>query len=131
MSTPGGWCRRTTRIAIWLRDDRRCVYCDQPLALHEATLDHLTPRSAGGSNSPRNLVTCCRSCNSARGDLPLDGFAGDPERIRRQARRRLARCRKAARALELEEQIRARLYDEVRLQVLADRDAGRLDDVPF
>ena len=31
-----------------------------------ATLDHVTPRSAGGSNVVDNLVMCCHKCNTSR-----------------------------------------------------------------
>ena len=30
-------------------------------------LDHLIPRMRGGPDSPENLVTACRSCNSSKG----------------------------------------------------------------
>jgi hypothetical protein len=66
------------------RDDRRCVYCGRggsnysldfapgavPLSV-KITIDHLTPRSRGGNDHPRNLVTACLSCNSKRKHLPL------------------------------------------------------------
>jgi 5-methylcytosine-specific restriction endonuclease McrA len=41
----------------------------------ELTLDHIVCRSRGGNNSERNLVTACRSCNSARGNTRLSDFA--------------------------------------------------------
>jgi hypothetical protein len=30
-------------------------------------IDHVIPRSRGGSNDLSNLVLCCRSCNSSKG----------------------------------------------------------------
>ena len=39
------------------------------------TLDHCKPHSLGGDNSPANLVTCCRKCNSSRGTRGLAAFA--------------------------------------------------------
>ncbi|MEI6428752.1 MAG: HNH endonuclease [Pseudanabaena sp. ELA607] len=36
--------------------------------LDELTLDHLMPKSKGGSNNPENLRLACRKCNSSRGD---------------------------------------------------------------
>lgn len=41
-----------------------CAYCGA-----EATLvDHVMPRSRGGSNKRRNLVPACKPCNSAKGN---------------------------------------------------------------
>ena len=62
------WIRDEKRLAIYFRDNCSCVYCGESSNL---TLDHLKPRSRGGTNDPRNLVTCCYSCNSSRKDRPL------------------------------------------------------------
>lgn len=58
--------------AIHARDAGRCVYCLSP---RELTLDHLTPRSKGGTDDPENLVTACLSCNSARQDKSMAAWA--------------------------------------------------------
>lgn len=60
---------RLTRLAIYLRDNFVCAYCGVNLASappNAVTLDHLTPRSRGGSNKPANLVTACARCNFTR-----------------------------------------------------------------
>jgi 5-methylcytosine-specific restriction endonuclease McrA len=100
----GQWCRPDLRLAIYLRDSFRCLYCCKDL--HSAdprdiTLDHLTPKVDGGSNDPSNLITACRSCNCSRQDKSLKQFAG-PETvkdIRRHAARKITRYRKLAKAL--------------------------------
>lgn len=100
----GQWCRPDLRLAIYLRDSFRCLYCCADL--HSAdprdiTLDHLTPKVDGGSNDPSNLVTACRSCNCSRQDKSLLLFAG-PETIRdirRHTARKITRYRKLAKAL--------------------------------
>ena len=38
------------------------------------SLDHVKPYSQGGSNSERNLVTCCKKCNSSRGARNVEAF---------------------------------------------------------
>ena len=35
------------------------------------TLDHIKPKSSGGTNEIENLVGCCRACNEAKGSLGL------------------------------------------------------------
>lgn len=100
----GRWIRPDKRLAIYLRDHFVCGICGDDL--HDAppadvTLDHVVPRSRGGSNHESNLYTCCRSCNSARGEQRLAAVA-DAEaikRIRRVRRRSLTRYRKLAKAI--------------------------------
>lgn len=61
------WIRRDKRLAIYLRDDCSCAYCGRDASMGAVlTLDHVV---AGGSNGEANLVTCCRSCNSAKNDI--------------------------------------------------------------
>lgn len=43
---------------------RLCVYCRCVMA---DSLDHVMPRSRGGSDDPSNLVPACRPCNSSKG----------------------------------------------------------------
>lgn len=96
--------RPDKRLAIYLRDGFRCLYCLQDL--HGAdpadiTLDHLKPHVDGGTNHESNLITACRGCNCSRQDTPLSRFAGSETRkhIRRNTRRSLRRYRKLAKAL--------------------------------
>jgi 5-methylcytosine-specific restriction endonuclease McrA len=70
------WIRREKRLAIYLRDGLACCYCGATLEDGaELSLDHIRPYSKGGSNEASNLVTCCKRCNSARGNRPLRVFA--------------------------------------------------------
>jgi hypothetical protein len=55
--------------------DRRCVYCDAenvPL-----NIDHIRPRSRGGSDRVSNLALACIPCNQAKGSQPVEVFAPD------------------------------------------------------
>jgi len=96
--------RKDLRLAIYLRDDFRCLYCLTDLrdaAPSDISLDHLTCQSDGGSNEPANLVTACRHCNCSRGDKPLARFAGKETRahIRRNTARKIGKYRTMAKAL--------------------------------
>lgn len=82
----GQWIRSEKRLAIYIRDNFSCLYCGASLkdaAPAEIHLDHLTPRSQGGTNDASNLVTSCRSCNCSRGNRNLEDFApgGSLDRI--------------------------------------------------
>jgi 5-methylcytosine-specific restriction protein A len=106
MSNTNGskWIRPEKRLALYLRDSFRCVYCCADL--HDAspadvTLDHVVPRADGGSHDASNLITCCRHCNSARQDKALARFAGPETRkdIKRLTARSMTRYMKLAKAL--------------------------------
>ena len=47
-----------------MTEAQACCYCG---ATSDLCLDHLIPRMRGGPDSPENLVTACRSCNSSKG----------------------------------------------------------------
>lgn len=96
--------RKDLRLAIYLRDAFRCLYCCKDL--HgvdptDITLDHVKCDSDGGSNDPSNLITSCRHCNCSRQDKPLARFAGPETRadIRRNTKRKIAQYRTMAKAL--------------------------------
>lgn len=67
------WKWPPTRYAIYLRDGFTCVYCQSS---NKLTLDHVIPSSAGGSDEPSNLVTCCKKCNDTKRDASLSWFSG-------------------------------------------------------
>lgn len=70
------WIRQSTRLAIYLRDGLACAYCGHGVEDGAIlTLDHITPHSKGGDNGAANLVTCCKRCNSSRGNRSLSAFA--------------------------------------------------------
>jgi 5-methylcytosine-specific restriction endonuclease McrA len=54
-----------SRTNIFKRDGERCVYCG---TTKDLTIDHVIPRSKGGTESWENLVTACHSCNSKKGN---------------------------------------------------------------
>lgn len=61
-----------TRRNVYLRDGYRCQYCGETFAAKDLTFDHVFPRSLGGSLSWENTVTCCKKCNSKKGNLTLN-----------------------------------------------------------
>ncbi len=70
------WIAPTTRWAHYNRDGFACVYCGRTVEQGaRLSLDHLRPYSHGGSNKPSNIVTCCGTCNSSRGNRSWGSFA--------------------------------------------------------
>src|SRR5881394_421489 len=63
--------RALSRKNILLRDRNTCQYCGEVLSASELTLDHVVPRSRGGTSSWENLVACCHSCNRRKGNTLL------------------------------------------------------------
>lgn len=60
--------RALSRKNILLRDRNTCQYCGVVLSSGELTLDHVAPRSRGGSSTWENLVACCHPCNRKKGN---------------------------------------------------------------
>lgn len=66
---------KRVRDQVLARDGLDCRYCGRALRRQagsgdplRVTLDHIVPRSDGGGNGPDNLVVCCQTCNSAKGN---------------------------------------------------------------
>ena len=57
--------RKITRRAVFARDGWACQYCGSSSNL---TVDHVIPRSKGGSSSWENIVASCAPCNRRKGD---------------------------------------------------------------
>ena len=56
--------RRKWRQSIKEKWDYQCAYCGSEENL---TLDHITPRSKGGSDRVTNVLCACRECNKSKG----------------------------------------------------------------
>ncbi|MGB7443175.1 MAG: HNH endonuclease [Coleofasciculaceae cyanobacterium] len=68
----------TTRQFVRKRANYRCEYCHsrEKICTTRFTLDHVIPKSLGGSDEVDNLALACRRCNERRYNF-LAGF--DPE----------------------------------------------------
>lgn len=58
---------RITKPKIFERDAYTCGYCGK-VGKKGLTLDHIIPKSRGGTNHPSNLVAACMSCNNWKSD---------------------------------------------------------------
>ena len=71
------------RHAIHAREGGHCLYCLRRLITQRRCLDHVVPRASLGSNSYRNLVSCCLDCNSLKADRDAVEFVRSLYRDRR------------------------------------------------
>lgn len=74
-----GYTVREYLLEEW---SRRCAYCaaeNVPLEI-----EHIIPRSNGGSDRVSNLTLACRPCNQRKGNRPIEAFLNDqPELLAR------------------------------------------------
>jgi 5-methylcytosine-specific restriction endonuclease McrA len=73
-----------SRRNLFKRDRFTCQYCGAQPGTEELTIDHLVPRSRGGTTSWENCVLACVSCNKRKADRA-------PEQARMTLRRRPTR----------------------------------------
>lgn len=124
------WLRPDKRLAIYLRDDHTCLWCNRHCEkVDELQIDHLVPYKGTEQeklrNHASNLITSCRSCNTRRKDMPLEEYAlFVASRTRQKAATIIQRIvRQTAVMLDL--------YREEARQILAKKDAGDADARDF
>jgi hypothetical protein len=62
----------SVRFQILERDSFTCRFCGKRAPETELEVDHIFPRSKGGTDDTSNLVTACRDCNRGKGDRTID-----------------------------------------------------------
>lgn len=60
--------------------DHSCVYCG--ITGVPLELDHVKPKSRGGSDRVKNLVVSCVDCNQEKGSQTVEEFVDDGEKLR-------------------------------------------------
>jgi 5-methylcytosine-specific restriction endonuclease McrA len=53
---------------ILIRDKNTCQYCKEKHSERTLTIDHIIPKSRGGSSKWDNLVAACKRCNAFKAD---------------------------------------------------------------
>lgn len=65
---PQRYATGAQRVRILRRDGSQCRYCGNLVTNESANMDHVDPWKYGGRTIIKNLVTCCRDCNAAKGN---------------------------------------------------------------
>jgi hypothetical protein len=63
-ATTSSEARKKWRHSIKEKWNHKCAYCGSD---ENITLDHITPRSKGGSDKITNVLCACNSCNRSKG----------------------------------------------------------------
>ncbi|MDP1673753.1 MAG: HNH endonuclease [Burkholderiales bacterium] len=48
-----------------------CFFCDEPLPIGEASVEHLVASAKGGDSNLENCVACCKTVNTLLGSMSL------------------------------------------------------------
>ena len=64
--------KRAVRLVAIYTD--RCIYCVNVLSDDTRTIEHVIPKSQGGTNDLHNLRLACSTCNNMRGDWSYELF---------------------------------------------------------
>ena len=58
---------------IWRKSSGICAHCGRKVdAESDRTIDHVIPRSLGGTDDQRNLMPLCKTCNKGRGTNKIE-----------------------------------------------------------
>ena len=58
---------KLNRRNLFARDHNRCQYCGRRIPTSDLSIDHLVPRSQGGTTCWENVVCACTGCNVKKG----------------------------------------------------------------
>lgn len=65
---PRDWVPPVTRELLIHRDRHLCGFCGNRFSTKHLTMDHIVPRSKGGSGYWTNIVAACSCCNTRKRD---------------------------------------------------------------
>lgn len=74
--------KKPIRAALMVEQNGLCGYCRREMTVDRrhvrkirfATIDHIVPIVAGGTNDTENLILCCRLCNIVKGHASVEEF---------------------------------------------------------
>lgn len=67
--------RPTRRRRLWLAAGGCCSYCGLYCSFKRSSLDHVQPKSRGGTRDEENILIACRRCNGTKAAMGLAEWA--------------------------------------------------------
>lgn len=58
--------KKDRRRLVYLRDGKRCRYCNKKLKYNQMEVDHVKPVASHGNDYVFNLACSCRTCNRSK-----------------------------------------------------------------
>lgn len=65
------------RFEVFKRDGFKCSYYGKSPPAVVLEVDHIDPKSKGGSDDINNLLSACFDCNRGKKNIPLEQNQGD------------------------------------------------------
>lgn len=65
---PRDWAPPVSRELLIHRDRHLCGFCGNRFSARHLTVDHIVPKSKGGSDCWTNIVAACSTCNTRKRD---------------------------------------------------------------
>ena len=70
----GPWSAQNALTKAHAQHGGDCFYCKKPIAKDQVSIDHVEPKTLGGTGSLQNLLICHKSCNQHKGHKPIEAF---------------------------------------------------------
>jgi hypothetical protein len=71
--------RESLRYEVLRRANGKCALCGKSKDEEPLEIDHIIPRSKGGTNQLQNLQALCRTCNRGKSNRDATDFRRDPQ----------------------------------------------------
>ncbi|WP_323950124.1 HNH endonuclease [Aeromonas caviae] len=65
---------KTKRARVFSMYEGKCAYCGEPIAIGTFHIEHVVPKSSGGTNEYVNLMPSCEGCNRTKRTWSIDDF---------------------------------------------------------
>lgn len=66
--------KKALRLEVYNKCDGHCAYCGKEIEYKDMQVDHIDPKTVGGSDAFTNLNPSCRMCNHYKRSETLEGF---------------------------------------------------------